>query len=603
MLDEIERKRVQYPFFKKKVLFSWVSFGKYKGKRKKVCSQPAWFYYKRFDEFFRFYIKNMFPFLLDRRLQLVSIGGQLAKNKDMFFEYKYFLTPKDYADFLAFKRAFHHPDHPHRIITYVFNLIIMIFGKLMNEITKDLTQITMLCADIKKVRENEFCVHFIITTRPEEINFLQQYLRAELFHLSERLPNIPKSMIQRLRNHQLILAKTAMKEYPEARATLSSVLLTIYLKCLTLEECTPILDILNYICSRVEDSIFNTRKLVREILDEKFRYPKKTDAQIEGLFEFFNQNATLFSTFQSNNRATKDRQYQLFRIYLQYYLKAGFELNENSISYYFPEKFLKSIQDMRIIEDYPAVAIETCVNFIASGSIDNPAIDLIFKRLFNQTVFEMNEAFFESFLYSLNRRFILYLQELQTKNPDFDFSFKNIMLIMCNLMYNLVLRVFIAETPEIAKENFRDKLGRYTANQVALRVMELRVFKDIPLSDSNWQDYYLSRNKAYVKKFFQHIVDIPDSYFFSPERLLKINIIYDRGLLDTTMFLEEWVVTKILKEFCVFYKGIHEKMPKNYTDEILRTTLVSHFSQGIVDEIQRDHIEDFVNDFIDVWER
>lgn len=118
------------------------------------------------------------------------------------------------------------------------------------------------------------------------------------------------------------------------------------------------------------------------------------------------------------------------------------------------------------------------------------------------------------------------------------------------------MRIFIREDPSLAMENFRDNLTRYTPQQIALRVLELRIFKEIPLADNNWQDYYLSRNKNTVKRVFAKYYEIPDNYFFTEERLLKINMNYERGILNETPLLEKWLIMNILEPFDNFYKII-----------------------------------------------
>jgi hypothetical protein len=241
-------------------------------------------------------------------------------------------------------------------------------------------------------------------------------------------------------------------------------------------------------------------------------------------------------------------------------------------------------------------------NFLMMGPQDTPVFDVIFKKMFNCTVFEANEAFFEAFLFSLNKRFLQMIEDMRKKNAGFTYNFSDIMWIMTVIMYNLVQKVFIAPNPKEAVEHFRDKLGRYTQEQLALRVLELRIFKDIPLSDNNWPDYYLSRNKNVVKKYFQPYVEIPDHYFFSPERLLKINKIYDRGLLETTHYLEEWLFKNIIKQFFAFQQHVLQKLPEDFTTVQLSTALEEYFSQGIIDERQREGITDFVESFVEEWD-
>ena len=95
--------------------------------------------------------------------------------------------------------------------------------------------------------------------------------------------------------------------------------------------------------------------------------------------------------------------------------------------------------------------------------------------------------------------------------------------------------------------------------------------------------------------------DIPDSYFFTPERLLKINMIYDRGNLETTSYLEEWII-EIIAKFYQFQISINEKLPDNYTNNELYENFFQEFSKGIMDTQIREKLEEITEFFVEIWE-
>ncbi|MHA1510748.1 MAG: hypothetical protein ACTSRX_03410, partial [Promethearchaeota archaeon] len=146
MMEEIYRKRVQYPYFKKKTLFSWVSFNK----NPKSKKNPSRFYNKKLDSLFRYFFLKMFSGLNEKQLILKGIEGHVKKESELFFEYEYILSQDELDEFIKFKNKFNHPDHHYRIISYIFNLIIMVFGKLVKDLIKNDVQIHMLCAKIKE---------------------------------------------------------------------------------------------------------------------------------------------------------------------------------------------------------------------------------------------------------------------------------------------------------------------------------------------------------------------------------------------------------------------------------------------------------------------
>ncbi|UYP45121.1 hypothetical protein NEF87_001406 [Candidatus Lokiarchaeum ossiferum] len=608
MLEEIYRKRKTFPIWRKKVLFSFTSW--IKNKTKKGPSNDiagfSEYFYRKMDWLFRYYFQKMFNGFNENQLQLVGIEGH-AKSQfsDLFFEYKYHLTEMEIASFKHFKEEFEHPDHYHRIISYIFNLVIMVFGKLIKDILKKDIQITMLCAEVKITYTGEEYIHFIIVSRKLDVAFLKTYLYSLIYHFAEVFPNVNKGLLAQLKKKNDEIYPIALAEYPKSRRTISTVLFTLQKKCQLLEEITPVLDILNFIASRVEDSIYDTIPIVQEIIEEKIilnKDPELIDDIVE-IFEFLNSNASLFSTFQANNRANMQRQYQLFFFYAQYFCFGGLENMENSTTFNFPAIIQQTIEIEQFSERFPNITMETFTNFIFQGLSlpTSKAMDIVFHYIYGQSVKEVNETFFECFLHSLNIKFHSKLQEIRDRNPRFQIDFDEIVHIILVILFNLTDKIFLAKKPEDVQDNFRDKISRYTPQKITLRVLELNIFKDIPLSDNNWQDYFLSRNKKFVRHFFQRYFEIPDSYFFSNKRLLKINIMYERGLLPSAKFLEEWIIAFLLQKFYIFQKEVTDSLPKHYETQDITEKLHRLFLKDIKDEqIQKD-LKEIVEFFAKIW--
>jgi hypothetical protein len=605
MLDEINRKRIQYPYWKKKVLFSWVSW---KNKKDKDVFN---FYMNKFNELFLYFFEKMFPFDFNR-LELLKQEYNQVNNSEIFFEYRYLLKERELEEFIQFKKEFNHPDHHYRIISYVYNLIIMVFGKLMKDILKNNFQITMLCAEIRQV-EDKVYLYFLIVSRTTDIQFLKVYLRTIIFHFAEILPSINPKFLDHLRNQKNQIYPIAIQDYSKSQENLSKVLFTLKRKAQVLDHCTPFLDILNFICSRVEDSIFDTDVLVKDIINTKITKNPSESKFLYKMFNFLNSKASLFSTFQSNNKANIERQYKLFFAYVLHFCSDGLEMMPKVGKFFFDDVLEKKISKIMVSDKYKEINYETFFNFLLQGLVlpSNKGLGIVFSKIFQNTVYELNESFFESFLFSLNQKLHELIIEEQKKlklireddngESILRYEFNDLMQVVSVILNGLVNKVFIRDSLQDANKNFRDRLTRYTPEKIALRLLELKIFKDIPLSDNNWQDYYLSRNKDYIKKVFRKYYDIPDSYFFTPERLLKINMIYERGILDSSPQLEKWVVDKIIRLFYNFQEKINSQLSPNTNRTELTKIITDYFSQGVIDVDAREQLEDISDFFASIW--
>ncbi|MHA1519293.1 MAG: hypothetical protein ACTSRK_03835 [Promethearchaeota archaeon] len=609
MMDEIYRKRKTYPHWRKKVLFGYVSWQRKMRHRKhgdRKAENLHRFLYSKLDWLFKFYFENMFLGFNVKQLHLISKEGDYQKNSDLFFLYQYDLREAEIEEFRWFKQEYQHPDHYYRIISYIFNLIVMVFSRLITDILKKDISIKLISADIKESAPNQKSLQFLIAVRKPETEFLKSFLNSLIYDFAELLPGIDFGLLKNLLNRKEKLYPMALEAYPKSKVQLTRVLYTLQRKSQVLGNINPLLDILNFIAARVEDSIFDTDELLHDILVDTLG--PTSDASLipiyEEIFTYLNASASLFSTFQSNNRAIIHRQYQLFFFYCLYFLPSDLFISKQNLGLFFPATFYETLSQ-RFNKKLNIEQSFQILNFFLLQGIQygaDKALDVVFSKIFKQSIHHLNESFFAALLKSINTKLNLLIRENLPENLSFDQFYDEMIHVMCTIMHNLAKKIFIRDHPEDAMGNFRDNLTRYTPKRIALRVLELRIFKDIPLADNNWQDYYLSRNKNTVKRNLSKYYDIPDNYFFTEERLLKINMNYERGILEETPLLEEWLIDNIMQPFNEFYSIIHKKIRKKPDYDRIRAEIYLFFSQGIIEHSVLEKIEDYADHFAQLWQ-
>jgi hypothetical protein len=77
-------------------------------------------------------------------------------------------------------------------------------------------------------------------------------------------------------------------------------------------------------------------------------------------------------------------------------------------------------------------------------------------------------------------------------------------------------------------------------------------------------------------------------------------MIYDRGNLESTEYLEEWII-EIIAKFYQFQISINEKLPSSYTNNDLYESFFKEFSKGVMDTQIREKLEEITEFFVDIW--
>jgi hypothetical protein len=360
----------------------------------------------------------------------------------------------------------------------------------------------------------------------------------------------------------------ALSEYDEldVKQKLVDLLYYFYKKCALLDNICPILDFFNFVCSRVEDSIFSKTDLIKtHFLSNLDEYSSERKTILLDLFVYLDRMSTLSGTFLANNLPSPKSQFNLFLLYKKYYFGSGLETLEVGDVLFLPEIFKDYLDSYNklgnlVIDSNSIRNISLFLDYFAIlGNIHS--FDIFFQKIFNKTLSQLNYKFFIAFFKSLNFKFFNLINDKKKnlsdeEKEDFDFNFvtENI----CRMLYVLIDEIFLRKTPEEASANFHDPRGRYIAKNIALRVLEMFIFQDINFSDDLWADYIISWNKEAVIDKMEDKVKNKEKYFYSVKDLTRFLITYNFQTFEEEVFLEEWLIEAIvipLNEFILKIKN------------------------------------------------
>jgi len=561
LLNELKSDTKIYSAFILDISDKWKEFQN-KNEQRKIKYRYTTFFHRNFDYFFRQSIDNLFGFD-SKNLKLVL--RENVTDNDLYFEYKLYFSEDEMNLIAKFKERVSHPLEYDRIIPFIFEILIRILGMIIRETINKKIWISQNGARLKK-KEKKSYLHFLITIRRSPDEIMDGYLAFVLYNFAIRHSEIPDSYKKTLLERKNLLTKIALKNYTIAKYQLVDIIFTFFKKCTLLENVSPFLDFLNFVCSRVEDSIFDTIEIIKEDFLSNLDYPPEVNESLIQIFNFINKYSTLFSTFQANNRPSFRNQYELFLLYLQFYFGRTLESLEISDLLFFPKRFGDLIKEHNLSKkdkiSFKTIRSIGYFSNIALSLSHLPGIEDFFYKLLNKKKIQyINEIFFMTFLKSLNEKFLSLIEEenIKLKKSQNKISFEKAIDFICRSLYSLINKVFLRENVEDASKSFLDPRSRYIPENVATRVLELSIFKDLNLSDDIWPDYFLSINKEEVKNLFKKYFEIPEDVFYSDWSLSMIDMIYNQELFHNEKYLEVFLIEDVVIPLNKFFLQFEKK--------------------------------------------
>ncbi|MHA1896586.1 MAG: hypothetical protein ACTSU2_04240 [Promethearchaeota archaeon] len=449
-------------------------------------------------------------------------------------------------------------------------------------------------------------IKMIINIRQNETVLKEFYFSYDLYSFVEKFPQIPLRLKMRLKAERNLLYLLALRRYYTIRPYIMKTLIKIKIKSIALNQISPFFDILNFILSRVEDSIYTPKELITQFLKNTLKIsPAKIDIVLD-LIKYCDEHSSLYSTFQSNNKPQMKDQFILFILYMQHFFNDGISgaISKNIFSNIeIFENEYKELKDeynneklIGFYEELFMLLIKNLFSFYLT-----PYSEVFFNNFLGYSFRELNEEFFKSLLYSVDYQFIRKIKSLNQKYST-DLNFNEFIDILVKLLYYLINQIFIRDNPSDASKNFNDTQGRYYPKQIVLRTLEILMFKEIQLPDNNWEYYNISNKQDKIINLFKDYLIIPKDYFFSNRNLLYISILY-QGRLATDLLLEQWFVAKIIKPFFTLIHKITVNLSQHIKEDNITIapdiTDNKELKQKILNNIENNLYETLTKNIID----
>ncbi|MFX1238956.1 MAG: hypothetical protein ACFE8P_14710, partial [Promethearchaeota archaeon] len=367
--------------------------------------------------------------------------------------------------------------------------------------------------------------------------------------------------------------------YGDVRKELKELMRFFLKKTTIIQNLSPLLDIFNFVCSRVEDTYFDKIDVIKNDYLESLNYSFEKKRSLIKFFRFIDFNSTLYTTFSSNNLPSPKAQFDLFLLYVKYYLSSGLDALEGNDLLFSPEKFSELIRENN----------KTKNNKINAKTIDNINLFLDYfsylnnfdenhvfiEEIFGKDISTINFWFFNGFLNSFNQKFLEMIdkenERLSEMEENDQFTFDIVMNHLCNMLFVLIEKIFLGSSLEEVSKHFIDPRGRYIPPNIAMRVKELFFFLEMNFSDDLWPYFIISFQKKAIIRELSEYVSIPKNFFYTNTDLAKFLIYNNFKSYSNPQILEEWLLKDIivpLNEFVLKFQdhpkdiALHESLLK-----------------------------------------
>ncbi|MFX0037735.1 MAG: hypothetical protein ACFFCY_00515 [Promethearchaeota archaeon] len=608
LFNLLEKNNTKYEEFKNNIRLRWEIFQK-KNQKRIIKKTFTSFFYENFSDFFSYFLKIFFNFD-ENSLELIS--KEKISEKIIFFEYNYLLNSIEEQNFAHISDGFKLEIlYGFSIITGYLYFIVRILGKVIRNALKENIFI-LLDAIIIKNGELNKNLNFLIICKDSKDEIFESYYNMVLYYFLRQIKGIPENYFKKLYIGREKLYEIALNQYSSSKEKLVDLLYYFYKKCNLLQSFSPLLDFFNFVGARVEDSVFSKLDVIKKEFLVNLNYSTEKKNAIIKFFEYLDKKSTLYSTFQANNLPSPKSQLNLFLLYMKYYFGSGLEALEVGDLLFLPEVFKTTLNQYNkkpddVIGANSIKNIKEFLNYLSVlSNIQN--INLIFHKIFRKNVSQLNFGFFKTFLKSLNSNFTQKLtqeNEILMENPENSpLTFQILVDHICRILYVLIDKIFIRNSPNEASKNFIDPRSRYIGKNIALRVLELFVFQDINYSDDVWPDYIISLNRDQLKRELKEFdVEIPDKHFYSLEELIQIMITYNIQSFTDQPFFEEWIIYEIIIPLNNIIQEIRcsVKDPKNEME--VYEKLSEYIITDIKDEKTKKNLESICRQLAPFWKK
>jgi len=546
----LERKKKKYNEFQENIKKKWYT---YESKNQKIPIKKITtsFLVENFNDLFNYFFDTFFG-LGGNSLQLTSLDN--LSDTNLILEYKYYLTPEEEDIFKEFSTKMECSVFGSLLLKVYMYFLVSVLGSIIKKTIDKSILISLDCMIIKEEKGKNY-LNFLILIRDQKQEILDNYIKLNLFYFLKQFKGIPQEYFEKLFEGRDKIYQIALNEYDNTdKKRIDDLLFYFNKKCKLLHNFSPLFDFFNFVCSRVEDSVFKKIDIIKEDFLDDLNYNAEKNNAFIRIFNFLDKNSTLYSTFQANNLPSDKAQFNLFMFYMKYYFGSGsLESLEVGHILFLPETFKTELNEFNKVKGNKSIDsnsikdIEKFIDFFTFFP-RSKNVNLLFKKIFHKSISQMNYLFFRSLLKSFNESLLDLIEsesKFISKNAHQDVF--DIVIEHIDSMLNVIInKIFITDKPENASKNFIDPRGRYIGKNIALRVLELFIFQEINFSDDIWDEILISMNKDKVRKDLETIVEIPEKHFYSDKELTRLLVMYNFQSFSNVAYFEEWLITELI---------------------------------------------------------
>jgi len=603
----LESKNNSFIEFKEEIRKEWEQF-KFKNQNRIIKKTYSTFFFIYFHEYFKFYLQNFCGFDTN---SLDLVIKEKISDDQLFLEYSYYLSPEEQDYFKEFSETFN--DSADGITSpfgYLY-LVVAILGVILRKLLEEKFYIVLDGAVLKN-GENNNTIKFLVVIKNSHDELFDNYYYMYLYYFLKYFKDVPQIYLDKLLDGREKVYKIALNEYSYAKEKLVDLLYYFYKKCNLLKNFSPLLDFLNFVCSRVEDSVFPKLDIIKKEFLQNFDYTDEKKNSLLRIFDNIDKKSTLYSTFQANNLPSHKAQFNLFLLYTKYFFGSGsLEALEVGGLLFLPEVFKIALNktNKKIENKINANTIKDIQEFLDIFSIvsnlENP--NLFFKIIFKKDISQLNYEFFRGFLHSLNtsiKRLIENENKVLEENPNNEtLTFKVVVDHICRMLYTLIDKIFIRKLPGQASKNFIDPRSRYIGRNIALRVLELFIFSDLNVSDDVWPDYLISMNKDALSKDLENYhIKIPEDNFYQYEDIVRFVVTFNFISSSDQLIFEDWLISGIIIPINNFILKIRSLIEENGKASEAYEVLRGYFIENNKEIENLQDLEFICRQISDIWE-
>jgi hypothetical protein len=582
----LEEKQDIFEDYINQIRSKWLMF-KERNEKNLIKKTYTTFLNSEFHGLFKEYLEQFFGFS-GNSLELIS--KEKTSDNNLLIEYNYNLSRKEIKLYEGLSKRIKANLRGLLFFTGYLYILIDVFGILIRKTIGEDILITLDCGIIKTKGTKEY-LNFLILVRDDNKELFINYFYMTFYYFLKKFKGIPEEYYETLLKGRDKVYQIALDQYKSVKERLANLMYYFYKKCKLVENLCPLLDFLNFVCSRVEDSVFSKHEIIRKEFLDNFDYTIEKKNSLLRLFDFIDNESTLFSTFQANNLPSQKSQFNLFLLIIKYYFSSGLEGLEVGDLLFLPEIFTETLNDYNknlnegFIGSNTINDINNFINYFSVFSnLEN--LDVLFRKIFNIGISDINYHFFRSFLKSFDSKFNSLIDDenkiLSENSKNELYNFNIVVDHLSRMLYVLIDKIFLkSSNPDDSSANFIDPRGRYIGKNIALRVLELFIFQEFNFSDDIWPEILLSLYSDKFKKDLKKYVEISDKYFYTDKDLTRFLTLYNLQSLDSTFYCEQWLINEIIIPLNNFIRNIRESIDNLSDKRLIKKKLKAYLLKDV----------------------